>query len=269
MKNLGLDGIDIDWEYPKSPTEGQHLVALLQAVRQALDRYSQSISPGTAPYHFELTVASPAGEQNLKNMDLPGMDRLLDFWNLMAYDFAGSWDNKSGHQANLYPSYSNPSCTPFSISSAVKYYTSHGVPPHKIVLGMPLYGRAFEKTDDLGKPYNGVGQGTWESGVYDFKKLPLESSGIVHDGEAGASYCYNPNTKTLVSFDDWEMAKQKVDWVKQNGLGGAMWWESSADRNGDQSLIKTVADRLGNLEKKQNCLTYPQTKYENLRKEFQ
>lgn len=270
VRDLGLDGIDVDWEYPANTQEGQDYVALLKTVREALDVYARSVAiDGATPYHFELTVASPAGPDKLKMLDLPGMDKYLDFWNLMAYDFAGSWDQKSGHQANLYPSFQNPDATPFSISTAVKFHTSHGVPTDKIVLGMPLYGRAFENTDGPGRPYQGVGPGTWEAGVYDFKKLPLAGSDIVHDGEAGASYCYNPGTRTMVSFDDWEMARQKTDWIKMNGLGGAMWWESSGDRKGEESLIQIVSDRLGNLDRRNNCLEYPQSKYDNLKKSFQ
>lgn len=232
-----------------------------------MDAYSRSVSqPGQAPHHFELTVASPAGEQNLKNMDLKNMDAQLDFWNLMAYDFAGSWDAKAGHQANLYKSKSNPASTPFSCHDAVRYYISKGVPAHKIVLGMPLYGRAFDNTDGLGKGYNGVGEGTWENGVHDFKKLPLPGCADKVDREAGASYCYDPANKKLISYDTLGMAKEKVEYIKSNGLGGAMWWESSADKTGDQSMIKTVVQGLGKLEKKDNCLSFPQSKYDNVRR---
>ncbi|OBT46204.1 hypothetical protein VE00_02334 [Pseudogymnoascus sp. WSF 3629] len=265
LKTVGLDGIDIDWEYPKSPEEGQHYVLLLEAVRSALDAYGSSLS---TPFHFELTVASPAGEQNLNNMDLPGMDRHLDFWNLMAYDFAGSWDTNAGHQANVFPSQSNPASTPFSSQKAIDYYTSHGVRSDKIVLGMPLYGRAFENTDGIGKPYNGVGQGTWENGVHDFKKLPLEGAVEKLDEETEGSYCYHEEKRILVTYDTVEAAKRKTAWIKKVGLGGAMWWESSGDGLGDKSIIKAVADDLGTLDQKENCLEFPETKYENLKNGF-
>ncbi|KFY21316.1 hypothetical protein V493_07536 [Pseudogymnoascus sp. VKM F-4281 (FW-2241)] len=265
LKTVGLDGLDIDWEYPKSPEEGQHLVLLLEAVRSALDAYGSSLS---TPFHFELTVASPAGEQNLKNMDLQGMDRYLDFWNLMAYDFAGSWDTSAGHQANLFPSRSNPASTPFNAQKAIDYYTSHGVRPDKIVLGMPLYGRAFENTDGPGKPYSGIGQGTWENGVHDFKKLPLEGAVERLDEETEGSYCYHEGKRILVSYDTVEVARRKTAWIKQVGLGGAMWWESSGDGEGDKSIIKAVANDLGTLDQKENCLEFPETKYDNLKKGF-
>jgi chitinase len=52
------------------------------------------------------------------------------------------------------------------------------------------------------------------------------------------------------------------------GLGGAMWWEVSMDKVGKESLIGTTVKTWGGnggLEKSENHLVYPQSKYENLR----
>lgn len=243
-------------------------MSLLAACRGALDAYASTV-PGNP--HFEMSVACPAGPQNFEKMDLPGMDQYLDFWNLMAYDYAGSWDQVSGHQANLFHCNSNPAATPFSTQRAVEYYLSTGVAPDKLVLGMPLYGRAFQGTEGLGQPYSGVGEGTWENGVHDYKKLPLEGAEERIDYESGATYCYNPNTKTLVSYDTPGMARMKAEYIVERGLGGGMWWESSADKEGPDSLIGTVVEGfggLGALRYNENCIEYPSTKYDNLRAGF-
>lgn len=201
------------------------------------------------------------------------MDRYLSFFNIMTYDFAGSWDKTSGHQANLFPSKSNPASTPFSAEKAIKHYVSQGVHPSKIVLGMPLYGRAFENTDGLGKLFSGTGQGTWENGVHDFKKLPLAGAEEIFDDEAEATYCYNSAKRTLVTYDTVEMARKKAEWIQKEGFGGAMFWESSSDSAEEKSIIGNVVSVLGGnggvgMERKENCLDYPNTKYENLKKGF-
>ncbi|KAF2835811.1 glycoside hydrolase family 18 protein [Patellaria atrata CBS 101060] len=266
LADNGFDGLDIDWEYPKDASEAANFIALLQATRDELDSYSAQNANG---YHFLLTVATPAGPQNYEKLDLGAMGRLLDFINLMAYDYAGSWDQQSGHQANLFPCTQNPACTPFSTENAVRYYTSQGVPANKIVLGMPLYGRAFQNTADPGKPFQGVGEGSWEQGVWDYKALPRPGATEYLDEETGASWCADGNGN-MVSYDNKAMAERKVGYIQHRGLGGAMWWESSGDKCGEESLIKTVVDRLGHgrMEEKENCLVYPTSKFENLQKGF-
>jgi len=206
------------------------------------------------------------------------MTPLLDFYNLMAYDYAGSWDSIAGHQTNLYPSNSKPASTPFSTVAALDYYIQvGGVPPSKMVLGMPLYGRAFTNTDGPGTPFSGIGEGSWEQGVWDYKALPRPGATEYLDQSIGASWSYDPAARTMVSYDNVAMAQIKVNFIKQRGLGGAMWWESSADRGGktankaDGSLIGTFIDGIGGtaaLEKVSNALEFPESKYDNLRAGF-
>ncbi|EXJ73368.1 chitinase [Cladophialophora psammophila CBS 110553] len=269
LEDLGFDGIDVDWEYPKNEREADDFVKLLQETRQALD------AAAAKRHHarFYLTVACPAGSSNFDKLKIAEMDRLLDFWNLMAYDYAGSWDQRAGHQANLFPSRSHPQCTPFSTVAAIEHYTRQGVHPSKIVLGMPLYGRAFISTSGPGHSFNGVGEGSWEQGVWDYKALPKPDSTEHHDREVGASWSYCPSSNTMISYDTPDVVAQKANFVRDYGLGGGMWWESSADKPvGEGSLIETFLRQSGGpsrLEEAKNCLEYPESKYDNLRSKFE
>ncbi|KAI4175822.1 MAG: hypothetical protein LQ343_001435 [Gyalolechia ehrenbergii] len=270
VKNLGIDGLDIDWEYPKDDAEAHDYIHLLAETRKELDAASHSHHHQDHHHQSEskkflLTTACPAGAHNYEKLHLKSMDAYLDFWNLMAYDYAGSWDSHAGHQANLYPSHDNPSSTPFSTVKAVEYYTSHGVQPSKIVLGMPLYGRAFTATDGPGHAFSGTGEGSWEQGVWDYKALPKKGAKEYSDKKVGASWSYDEGARVMVSYDTLEMAREKVEFVKEWGLGGGMWWESSADRKGEGSLIGTVVNGLKHMDKSSNSLEYPESKYDNLR----
>ena len=266
MKDWGFDGIDIDWEYPADGTEAANFVLLLQAVRDELDAYAAQYANG---HHFQLSIAAPTGPDHYKKLHLADMGKFLDYVNLMAYDFAGGWGNCSGHNANLYRNSQNPNATPFDADSAVKFYMKEGIPAEKLVLGMPIYGRSFQGTMGIGQPYSGVGSGSRESGIWDYKVLPKAGSTLMYDDIAKAYYTYDTSTKELISYDPPDMVKRKVTYLKGLGLGGSMFWEASSDKKGADSLIGTSSSSLGQVDSTQNYLHYPNSQYDNIRKGLQ
>ncbi|KAH7201320.1 endochitinase 42 [Fusarium oxysporum] len=157
--------------------------------------------------------------------------------------------------ANLYGNDGIPGSTPFSTDAAIRAYLATGVPANKIVLGMPLYGGTF----------NGVGQGRWGEGVWDYKDLPRSASAKTYcNNKAQGCYSYDSSTRELISFDTPEVVKQKVAYVKKSGLGGSMFWQASGDRSGACSLIGTSNDALQSLNKSENWLDYPASRCRNI-----
>lgn len=250
LGNLGLDGVDIDWEYPADAAQAADMVLLLKEVRQTL-----------SPSNYTVSVAAP-GPFGYTYLLLAEMDQYVDMWNLMAYDYVGNWSNLTGDLANLFSSTDHPASTPFSTDSIVKYYTSQGIPPTKIVLGMPLYGRYFNRTRGLGQPFSG-------SGTYSTKDLPLPGSTVYYDCQTGSSYSYNTAMEQLISYDNLAVAKQKATFI-QNMLGGVGYWEVSEDGIGDASTIRSVTGVLrengSDIDHTLNKLSFPNSSYENVRR---
>lgn len=269
MTNLGFDGLDIDYEYVVNTTEASGMVALLKALREGMDEYAASTN--SAP--FLLSYASPAGPLKYKQLDFQGMDQYLDFWNYMGFDYAGSWDTIAGHSSNIWEDKSNPLSTPFNTSSALDYYMNvGGISASKINLGSPLYAHAFANTAGPGKVFNGTGsEGSFGiAGTWDYKALPVAgyNATVYELKKVGASYSYDKAKKYMISYDTPSIAKLKAQYIKKMGMGGAMWWEVSMDKTGDESLIGTTVKTFGGangLDKSENHLSYPTSTYDNLR----
>lgn len=264
LQNYGLDGLDVDWEYPNNDREADQFVDVLRKARSGLNKLKRK-NKDANPYL--LTIAAPCGASHYKMLHLKQMNPYLSFINLMAYDYAGSWDTISGHQANLLLTNSTVNQGNFSTTAAVDYYVSQSIPVANLVLGMPLYGRSFLNTKGIGKPFQGVGQGDWEPGLYDYKTIPAQNAKIVEDMNAVGAYTYNPSNQELITFDSPKTVRRKVKYVQERGLGGVMWWESSGDKkDSDDALIPLAAKLLGRLDSTKNHLNFPNSKWDNVKK---
>jgi len=60
------------------------------------------------------------------------MDQFVTMWNLMAYDYAGSWSDVSDYMDNLYLGDTKQGV---DTDSALKWYTENGASKHKTAMG--------------------------------------------------------------------------------------------------------------------------------------
>ncbi|CAK7225905.1 Chitinase 4 [Sporothrix bragantina] len=261
VTDWGFDGVDIDWEYVETEADKANVILLLKATREAFDAYAAENAPG---YHFLITYASPAGATQYKALDIAGMDPYIDTWNLMTYDYAGSWSEITTFQSNLYDSTHFKTVT--SSDTIISYYLSQGIAPAKVHMGLPLYGHVFENTEGVGYKYNGTGPGEdGQAGLWWYKDLPKVGAVSTTDNKAVAAWTYDMNTNELVVYDSPESAWLKAGYIQQKGLGGAFFWEANQDRSDSRSLVYLVAKNFTKLDSSQNLINYPTSKYDNIR----
>jgi chitinase len=265
MTNYGFDGINVDWEHIEASDESTQMVSLLKDIRKGIDDYAEKTN--SAP--FLLSVACDANPQHYKIMDIQGMDKYLDFWDFMAYDYSGSFEKTAGHMSNLFPDSKNPTTTPFNTEAAMDFYLNVGkVNPSKINLGLPLYGRSFVQTQGPGTAIDqqqSAHFGAAGDGTFQYKELPLPGSRVVELPDIGASYMYNADEEFMITYDTPNIARQKAKWIKEKGLGGAMYWDVACDKKGNDSIVATVIQELGQLEKSKNHLWYPDSEWANIK----
>ncbi len=254
MEQYGFDGIDLDWEYPtggghplnrERPEDEENFVLLLQAVRDELDARGEA-----AGRHYLLTIAAGASRSTYEPLDWERIHPLLDFINVMTYDMSGGWSPRTGFNAPLYDSTANPP-EGVSTDSAMRGYVAMGVPADKLVLGVPFYGRGWSnvraENNGLHQPYNGLPNGTWEPGAFDYADL-VEN--YLNNGyerywsdTANVPWLYNAETQIMISYDDPESMAIKAQYVRDNGFGGIMFWEVSSDDD-ESSLLTAIYETL-------------------------
>lgn len=235
VETYGLDGIDLDWEYPTidsagidaDPSDKYNFTLLLQSLRAALD----AAYPDT---HKMLTIAAGAGKYYVDAVEIPEITKVLDYISLMTYDMRGAW-SPAGHHTALYGS---PSA-----DETVRLFHEAGVPKEKLMIGAAFYSRRWTNIPEGGT--HGLGQrcddpDDRESGMFGpgFAKLAeayIDKNGYTayFDEACGASYLYSETERTFISYDDEKSVAAKAKYAAETGLYGVMYWEHSCDPTRD------------------------------------
>ena len=247
LRDNDLDGVDLDWEYPGQGAAGikyreedkGDFTLLLKTLRHELDT-AGAATQHTGANHYLLTIAA-ADREYFDHVEVSRLHVYVDWINEMAYDFFNSLTPTTGHHAGLYRSkFGAP--TDRTADAAVKQYLAAGVPADKIVLGVPFYGRAFAgvtaKNQGIDQPYERF------QDFYSYDDLVqkfIGKDGYVRywDAEAQVPYLWNEVSRGFISYEDPQSLGIKVCYVRDQHLGGVMFWELKLDRNDE--LLDVIA----------------------------
>ncbi|MFF5423005.1 MULTISPECIES: glycosyl hydrolase family 18 protein [unclassified Streptomyces] len=220
-----FDGIDLDWEYPNAcgltcDTSGPAAFKnMMQAMRAKFGPNNLVTAAVTAD-------ASAGGK--IDAADYAGAAPYYDWLNVMTYDFFGAWAAK-GPTAPHSPLTSYPGIPQagFNSAEAIAKFKAKGVPAKKLLLGIGFYGRGWTGVTQSapGGTATGPAAGTYEQGIEDYKilKASCPATGTV----AGTAYAHCGTN--WWSYDTPATVTSKMSWAKNQGLGGAFFWEFSGD----------------------------------------
>lgn len=249
IQKNNLDGIDIDWEYPGLPGAGnvnrpedkQNFTSLLAELRVALDR----LGVKTGKYYL-LTIAAGASNNYLAHTEMGVDAKYLDFINLMTYDTSvPGADSLAGHNAPLFSNPRDPDHK--SADAAVEAFEAAGVPPSKIVLGVPFYGHVWHVDSSA---FNGLYEPggptkTWVNASYrNLVERFINKNGFVSywDSTSCVPYLFNRDSDTFVSYDNPQSLRDKCNYIKARELRGVMFWSFKSDYR--STLLRTLYEEL-------------------------
>lgn len=219
IKKWGIDGIDMDWEFPGLSWSGSASDPAVDVANHVLLMKQLRETLGT---QYLLTYAGYIRDKQSANggykfIDISAVDQYIDFVNIMTYDMdeAPKAHNALGDRRAYW-----------DCERAVNAYTSAGISPSKLVLGIPFYGRrsfssspgaiSYRKIIQLGVNYN---IDNWDA----IANVPY----VTYNG---TYYC---------SYDNAKSIGIKGKWINTKQMKGMMYWEYDQD-DSNGTLRKAV-----------------------------
>lgn len=183
IQDNNLDGVDLDWEWAWNEDYTDDHSTLIEELNTALDVDGKLLS-----------VAVNAERVIIRDWAIDD----LDWVGLMTYDL--NWPNA---EHSTYQSMLN----------GIALYSNIGVPAHKMVAGVPFYGR----------------NDGWSSFV---NYVDLESQCNLSHAD---NYCDGH------FFNGWDLIQQKAQHIVDNNYAGMMIWEITADVFDNNNMSLTIA----------------------------
>lgn len=209
VDTYGLDGIDIDWEYPgggpssngQSKDDAANFNLVLKELRETLG---------------DTKIISFASSSSAGYVDWSGAMEYLDYINVMTYDMG----KPPYHNSTLYHSALTRST---SCEESVEKHRKAGVPLDRQNLGVPFYGHGISPyaEDVKFREMSAILSAT--SGTYAGKNIRR------WDDIAKVPYLVDGDGTMLLGYDDAESVAWKGRFVLEKGLLGAMFWEYRHD----------------------------------------
>lgn len=216
IDSLGLDGVDLDWEFPTTergghtanPKDAKNYVTFVKELRNAIgkDKWISYYSDPSAAF-----------------IDHKKMLPYVDYVNVSGYNLHVPKDGETAyHHSVLYPSKKTGS---WCVSKSVERHINKGIPKEKILIGIPFYGRGKSPLPTY-----------LECKLFSRHAANMKP---VWDNDGQVPYFADKDGNLLMGFDDERSIAAKFDFIRANDMPGVFVWNYDADFD-DHRLGKTI-----------------------------
>nr|XP_022913608.1 probable chitinase 2 [Onthophagus taurus]XP_022913616.1 probable chitinase 2 [Onthophagus taurus]XP_022913621.1 probable chitinase 2 [Onthophagus taurus] len=258
IEENSLDGMHLVWQYPGKrgglTTDKENYIQLLKELKFAFKEFN-----------YTLTACVGSSKDTIDyGYDIPKLSEILDYLLVYNYDYHGWWSRMTGANSGLTgPDFLN---TEYSINYLLKL----GANPHKLLLGIPLFGRSYilndtksfnENQPKFGQQFVGHGfEGpyTKEEGLLTYHEICLlfknssQNWTIFWDDESNTPIAVDEDR--MISFDNEQAIILKVQFALNHGLGGfSAYAVDNDDFRGDCGIKYPL---LGTIERELSTYRY-------------
>jgi chitinase len=230
-----FDGIDIDWEYPRD-VDKYNFLALLAEFRRQLD----AARPGLL-----LSVAMGDFGASYQHLDMETVALYVDQVGVMNYDYSGPWSERTGLVAPLYSSPGDPEKSS-DVDHTIRGYEKAGVPDSKILMGLPFYAYSWSNVWPANHGLFQLGRPSHTDIPYSYISSIRSEFTEYRDPDSLAPWLFDG--LTFWTYDDEISIGAKLEYAKDQGLGGVMIWELSGDTS-DGKLLRTISEQFRNQKR--------------------